>query len=232
LPNSSRTGTARPTTNLEFPGWPPRILIPVDLADQARGDGSHVARFIETLCTITRDTFSGRTGSHLVLRGWQRLLLDHVFARRPDGRRRHRVALVGEPRKNGKSGLAAGIALEGLFECHGAEVYSCAGDREQARIVFGDAKRMVDADPDLSAACKVYRDAIEVVELGSVYRCLSAEAFTKEGLSPTRVVFDELHVQPNDELFNVMALAAGARIDPLLFAITTAGKRPRNERHR
>ena len=222
-PNSSPTGTAKPTTNLEVAGWPPRILTPVDPADQARGEGAHSARFLETPCTITHDTFSGHTRPQPALRGWQRLLLDHVFARRPDGRRRHRVALVGEPRKNGKSGLAAGIALEGLFECHGAEVYSCAGDREQARIVFGDAKRMVDADPDLSAACKVYRDAIEVVELGSVYRCLSAEAFTKEGLSPTRVVFDELHVQPNDELFNVMALAAGARIDPLLFAITTAG---------
>lgn len=204
-------------------GWPPRILTPVSEENIARGDGEDVSEFVEAMCTITKDTFSGRSGSPLELRPWQRLLLGHVFARRPDGRRRHRVALVGEPRKNGKSGLAAGIALDGLFECQGAEVYSCAGDKEQARIVFGDAKKMIEAQPDLSAACKVYRDAVEVVELGSVYRCLSAEAFTKEGLSPTRVVFDELHVQPNDELFNVMALAAGARIDPLLFAITTAG---------
>lgn len=192
-------------------------------ADVRRGDGRHVAEFIETLCTVTRDTFAGPSGSPLTLRPWQRKLLGHVFARRRDGRRRHRVALVGEPRKNGKSGLAAGVALDGLFECAGAEVYSCAGDKEQARIVFGDARRMVEASPDLAEACKVYRDAIEVVSLGSVYRCLSAEAFTKEGLSPTRVVFDELHVQPTDELFNVMALAAGARIDPILFAITTAG---------
>ncbi|MFI6117468.1 terminase large subunit domain-containing protein [Kitasatospora sp. NPDC051164] len=188
-----------------------------------RGDGEHVAEFIEAMCTITRDTFSGASGQPLTLRPWQRKLLGHVFARRQDGRRRHRVALVGEPRKNGKSGLAAGIALDGLFECAGAEVYSCAGDRDQARIVFGDARRMVENSPDLAEACKVYRDAIEVPASGSVYRCLSAEAFTKEGLSPTRVIFDELHVQPNDELFNVMALAAGARIDPLLFAITTAG---------
>ncbi|EST24362.1 terminase large subunit domain-containing protein [Streptomyces roseochromogenus] len=203
--------------------WPPRFLTPVPAADVRRGDGEQVAEFIETLCTVTRDTFAGPSGSPLVLRDWQRTLLGHVFARRKDGRRRHRVALVGEPRKNGKSGLAAGVALDGLFECAGAEVYSCAGDREQARIVFGDARRMVENSPDLAEACKVYRDAIEVIGTGSVYRCLSAEAFTKEGLSPTRVVFDELHVQPNDELFNVMALAAGARIDPMLFAITTAG---------
>lgn len=215
--SSSRAGRRAPRS------WPPRWLTPVPAADVRRGDGAQVGEFIETLCSVTKDTFAGPSGSPLMLREWQKTLLGHVFARRKDGRRRHRVALVGEPRKNGKSGLAAGVALEGLFECAGAEVYSCAGDREQARIVFGDAKRMVENSPDLAEACKVYRDAIEVTGSGSVYRCLSAEAFTKEGLSPTRVVFDELHVQPNDELFNVMALAAGARIDPLLFAITTAG---------
>jgi phage terminase large subunit-like protein len=211
------------TARSRVAGWPPRWLTPVPPADVRRGDGAHVADFIETLCTVTRDTYSGGAGSPLTLRPWQKKLLGHVFARRKDGRRRHRVALVGEPRKNGKSGLAAGVAIEGLFEGRGAEVYSCAGDRDQARIVFADARRMVEASRDLSDACKVYRDAIEVVELGSVYKALSAEAYTKEGLSPTRVIFDELHVQPDDGLFNVMALAAGARVDPLLFAITTAG---------
>ncbi|MFI2184608.1 terminase TerL endonuclease subunit [Streptomyces sioyaensis] len=192
-------------------------------ADVRRGDGEDVADFIESLCTVTKDTFAGPSGSPLTLRGWQHDLLGHLFARRKDGRRRHRVALIGEPRKNGKSGLGAGIALDGLFDGMGAEVYSCAGDKEQARIVFGDARRMVEASPDLSAAIKCYKDALEVVDTGSVYRCLSAEAFTKEGLSPTRVLFDELHVQPNPDLWNVMALAAGARLDPMLIGITTAG---------
>ncbi|RJQ68088.1 terminase large subunit [Pseudonocardiaceae bacterium YIM PH 21723] len=204
-------------------GWPPRILTKVPAADIRRGDGPQVTEFIEGLCSVTRDTWAGPAGEPLRLRPWQATLNAALFARRPDGRRRHRVALVGMPRKNGKSGLGAGYALEGLFECRGAEVLSCAGDREQARIVFADARRMVEASPDLSAACKVYRDAIEVVDLGSVYRCLSAEAYTKEGLNPTRVLFDEVHVQPNDELWNVMALAMGARLDPLLLGITTAG---------
>ncbi|MEU5424021.1 terminase large subunit [Streptomyces olivoreticuli] len=188
-----------------------------------RGDGRDVTDFIETLCSVTKDTYAGPSGSPLLLRPWQHQLLGHLFARRKDGRRRHRVALIGEPRKNGKSGLGAGMALDGLFDGMGAEVYSCAGDKEQARIVFGDARRMVENNPDLSSAIKTYRDALEVVETGSVYRCLSAEAFTKEGLSPTRVIFDELHVQPNPDLWNVMALAAGARLDPLLIGITTAG---------
>lgn len=203
--------------------WPPRWLTPVPAADVRRGDGEHVADFIETLCVVTKDTFAGPSGSPLLLRPWQHKLLGHLFARRADGRRRHRVALVGEPRKNGKSGLGAGIALDGLFEGSGAEVYSCAGDKEQARIVFGDAKRMVENSPDLSEAIKVYKDILEVPATGSIYRCLSAEAFTKEGLSPTRVIFDELHVQPNRELWDVMSLAAGARLDPMLIGITTAG---------
>lgn len=222
MPPSS-TSSSRAAKRERPSSWPPQYLTPVPAADVKRSDGPDVVDFIETLCTVTRDTFSGPSGSPLELRLWQQRLLAHLFARRADGRRRHRMALIGEPRKNGKSGLGAGLALDGLFEGQGAEVYSCAGDKEQARIVFGDAKRMVENSPDLASAIKCYKDALEVVETGSVYRCLSAEAFTKEGLSPTRVLFDELHVQPNPDLFNVMSLAAGARIDPILIGITTAG---------
>jgi phage terminase large subunit-like protein len=105
----------------------------------------------------------------------------------------------------------------------GGEVYSCAADRDQARIVFGMAKRMIEMDDGLSAASKLYRDAVEIPMTGSVYRVLSAEAYTKEGLSPTMVIFDEVHAQPNDDLWNVMSLAGGARVEPLLLGITTAG---------
>jgi phage terminase large subunit-like protein len=160
----------------------------------------------------------------MVLRDWQKSLFTDLLAVRPDGHRRHRRALIGLPRKNGKSAIGSGLALWSLFMGpEGGEVYSCAADRDQARIVFGMAKRMVELDPDLSAGAKLYRDAIEVPLSGSVYRVLSAEAFTKEGLSPTLTVFDEVHAQPNDELWNVMSLASGARVEPLLLGITTAG---------
>jgi phage terminase large subunit-like protein len=82
---------------------------------------------------------------------------------------------------------------------------------------------MVELDPELSSVIRVYRDALEHPSSGSVYRVLSSEAFTKEGLSPTRVLFDELHAIPTRELYDVMSLAMGARSDPLLIAITTAG---------
>lgn len=205
-------------------GWPPAILTPVPLADRRRGDGAAVSDFIEALCPQVKDSVGGRAGEPLVLRPWQRELMSHLFARRADKRLRHKVALIGLARKNGKSALGSGIALHGLLMGpRGGEVYSCAADRDQARIVFGSAKSMVESSPELSEATKVYRDAIEVPSTGSVYRVLSAEAFTKEGLSPTLVIYDELHAAPTSELWNVMTLAQAARYDALTLGITTAG---------
>jgi phage terminase large subunit-like protein len=205
----------------------PRWLTKTTPAERRRGDGDDVARFVEAYCRITKKTIAGNVGDLLVLRKWQRDdILGGLFARRADGRRRHRTGLIGLPRKNTKSTIGSGIALFGLMaEDDGAEVYSCAGSRDQARIVFGVAKRMVELDPELSSECKPYRDAIEVPSTGSVYRVLSSEAPLQEGLNPTLVVFDELHVQPDWELWNTMQLAFGARVDPLLVGITTAGVR-------
>lgn len=135
-------------------------------------------------------------------------------------------------RKNGKSGLGAGWGLSGLvLGPEGGEVYSCAADKQQAKVVFDTARRMVQMDPELSDLLKVYRDVIELEKTGSVYRALSAEAFTKEGLNPHLVIFDEVHAQPNRELWDVMALAMGARLEPMLIGITTAGVRTDSTGH-
>jgi phage terminase large subunit-like protein len=210
----------------KIPGWPPAILTPVPAADIRRGDGPLVTEFIQALCPQVKDSVGGRAGEPLVLRPWQAKLMDHLWARRKDGRLRAKVALVGLARKNGKSALGSGIALYGLYMGpRGGEVYSCAADREQARIVFGSAKQMVEMSPELAEQAKLYRDAIEIPATGSVYRVLSSEAFTKEGLSPTLVVYDELHAAPNRELWDVMTLAQAARYDALTLAITTAGVR-------
>lgn len=204
--------------------WPPRWLTPVPKADRARGDGEHFVEFAETVCRITKESVAGPAGELLQLRPWQTELADHLLARRPDGRYRHRQALIGIGRKNGKSALGASLGLYGLlFGGAGAEVYSCAGDRDQARVVFGTAKRMVELEPELSKVLKAYRDVIEFPQTGSIYRVLSAESYTKEGLNPTLVLFDEVHVQPDRELLDVMALAMGARVEPLMVGITTAG---------
>ena len=207
-------------------GWPPALLTPVSDAERAAGDGAEIVDFIQALCVQVKDSVGGMAGQPLMLREWQKLLLADVFARRPDGRRKHKTAIIGMARKNGKSALGSGIALHALMlGPTGGEVYSCAADRDQARIVFGSAKKMIELSRELSAACTIYRDVVEVVSTGSIYRVLSAEAFTKEGLSPTCVIYDELHSAPNDELWNVMTLAQAARVDAMTIAVTTAGVR-------
>lgn len=188
--------------------------------------GVETVEFIDQFCHVTKDSIGGHVGELISLRGWQQLLVRHLKARRPDGKLRHRQGLIGMARKNAKSTLGAGIALDELtFGPAGSEVYSCAGDREQARIVFGTARRMVEMEPELGSRLKLYRDAIEHPAMGSVYKVLSAEAYSKEGLNPSLVLFDEVHVQPNRELWDVMALAGGSRPEPLMVGITTAGAR-------
>lgn len=204
----------------------PRWLTPVTPQEMQRGDGELYADLIDACCRITKDSVAGPYASPMLTRPWQRQLLRRIYARRGDYRLKHRTALIGMPRKNGKSGLASGIACGSLLlGPAGGELYSCAAERDQARIIFNDTKKMIELDPYLSQLVKTYRDVIEVPSTGTTYRALSAEAFTKEGLNPTLVLFDELHAQPTRELWDVMNLAMGARVEPLMLAITTAGVR-------
>jgi phage terminase large subunit-like protein len=207
--------------------WPPRWLTPVPADALEKSEGSVVASFADRFGIVTKDSVAGLSGSPLVLRDWQKSLLGHVFAADEEDGYRHRVSLVGMPRKSGKSALGSLMALYSLvLGPKGGEVYSVAAEKEQARIVFADAKRIVQESPELSAMTKLYRDAIEMTETHSVYRVVSAEAASKEGFSPTFTVFDELHAQPNRALFDVFSLAMGARGNKsMLVAITTAGVR-------
>lgn len=203
------------------PAW----LTPVPEDAIARGDGDFVCRFADAFATITKDSVAGRAGTKMVLRDWQKELLGQVFARDEDGGLRHRISLLGLPRKQGKSALGSLICAFALMDIktQGAEIYSVAADRNQARIVFEDTKRMIQ-NSELSEHVKIYRDSIMVPATNNIYRVLSADAPRHEGLSPTLVLFDELHAQPNRKLFDVMSLAQGARGKAAtLIAITTAG---------
>ena len=204
--------------------WPPRYLTPVPLADIKRGDGQKAIEFIETFCRVTKDSLAAPTGELLLLRPWQQELVKHLLARRPDGRLRHRQGLIMMPRKNGKSALLSSLTLYLTF-CgpDGGESYAVASSKDQARIVFNDAKRMITMDKELSSAVKIYRDAIEVSDSGAVMRVLAAEAPQLEGLNPHAVCYDEVHTAPGRELWDVLALATGSRVDPLMVGISTAG---------
>lgn len=141
------------------------------------------------------------------------------------GLRRYRTAYIGVPRKNGKSTLGAALALYGLLmdDEPGAEVLSVAGDRAQASLVFHEARAMVEADPFLSERIRTFRYHLEVPETHSVYRVLSSDSKRQQGLNPHWVVFDEVHVQPNEDLWSAMTLGAGTRRQPMVMGITTAG---------
>lgn len=118
------------------------------------------------------------------------------------------------------------LALFSLFEgIVGGEIYAVAGSKDQARILFGVAKRMIEMQPELRERVTIWRDVIECSENGSIFRVLSSEAPAHEGLSPSLTLFDEVHVQPDRELWDVMSLAMGSRPEPLLAGITTAGAR-------
>lgn len=172
-----------------------------------------------------RQTKGKWAGQPMELLPWQEKIIRDLFGTmRPDGKRQYRTAYIEVPRKAGKSTLSAAIALYLLFEGEpGAEVYSAAADREQASIVFEQAKAMVEASPELSRFAETYRRSIAVPALNASYKVLSADAPTKHGLNAHGIVFDELHAQPNRELWDVLTTSTGAREQPLVVAITTAG---------
>jgi phage terminase large subunit-like protein len=205
--------------------WPPQWLTPVAPEAIARGEGELVIDFAEAFGVITKDSIAGKQGTPLVLRDWQKELIRNLYAGDGNDGFQSKLALVGMPRKSGKSAVMSILAAYDLFfGPKGGEVYSIAAEKEQARIVFSDTKKTIEANPELLELTKIYRDAIEVISTGSVYRVLSAESYSKEGLSPTSIFADELHAHQSRELFDVMSLAMGARGNQAhMVAITTAG---------
>lgn len=161
------------------------------------------------------------------LRPWQKAIVQSLFKRRRDGLRQYRTALLMLPRKNGKTELAAAIALYGLLADGeiGAEVYSAAADKDQASLVFQVAAQMIRNDPELDGSVEIVDSQKRIVhrKSGSFYRAISAEAYSKHGFNASTVIYDELHAAPTRELWDVLATSQGARTQPILLAISTAG---------
>ena len=207
--------------------WPPAWLTPVSEEDKARGDGLFAVEFAETYGSVGKDGIAGVRGDSLRFRGWQKELTRCVYARNADGDLNFQLCVIGEPRKNGKSAWAsAAIAIFKLFAegVQGAEIIIAAAEKEQARIIFGECKRMITDSPELSELCQVYKDSIYVPTSGNVLLVVSAEAYSKEGRNPSTVILDELHAHRNRELFDVFSLAMGNRGKiAQLYVVTTAG---------
>lgn len=181
--------------------------------------------FIESLCH-TKGTWAGK---HFELIDWQEQIIRDIFGiLKPNGYRQFNTAYVEIPKKQGKSELAAAVAL--LLTCgdgeERAEVYGCAADRNQAKIVFDVAVDMVKFCPALSRRVKILESQKKLIykPTNSSYQVLSADVANKHGFNTHGVIFDELHTQPNRKLYDVMTQGSGdARMQPLYFLITTAG---------
>lgn len=185
-------------------------------ADQA-------VRFIES---VLHHVKGEKAGQPLMLEDWQKAIVGCLFGwLRPDGTRRYREAYIGVPRKNGKTTLAAAVVLLPTYLDAevGQENYCVAGEREQARLCFDTAKHMIEDAAWLRDRTNLFKYSIETKEGRNVIRALTASPESKHGLNPHAVVSDELHVQRTRDLVDAMKTGMGARRQPLLVHITTAG---------
>lgn len=187
---------------------------------------NRVCRFAEAM-PHTKGEWA-RRGEKIKLEDWQAFVLCALFGwKRADGRRRFRTLYLEVARKNAKSTLLAVIALY-LLACDGesgAEVYSAATTRDQAKIVFHAAKSMAQKEAEFRERFGItcWKDSVTVESSDSYLKALSAEANTLDGLSPHGAIVDELHAHRTREVWDVLETGTGARSQPLLAAITTAG---------
>ena len=203
---------------------PTKFMLPTSHYDKDKAD--RAVRFIEHYLKHTKGEWDKKP---FVLIDWQERIIRDIFGViKENGYRQFNTAYIEIPKKNGKSELAAAVALYLLCADRepGAEIYGCAADRGQASIVFDVAKEMVRKSPELSRKIKIQEASkrLRYKSTNAFYQVLSAEVGTKHGFNVHGVVFDELHTQPNRKLYDVMTKGSGdARRQPLYFLITTAG---------
>lgn len=165
-------------------------------------------------------------GQTVRLEPWQQFYLWVLFGwMRADGTRRFRTAYQEVARKNGKTTVAAGVGLY-LFDADdepGAEVYTAATKRDQARIAHSEATRMVKASPFLRRRIRVFKDNLNIPGTASKFEPVGKDADSLDGLNVHGAIVDEVHAHKNRDLWDILETATGARRQPMMFAITTAG---------
>lgn len=192
--------------------------------DERAANGA-VSFFADHIC-LTDGEWSGKP---FILEPWQANdIVRPLFGwKRRDGTRRYRRCYVWVPRKNGKTELAAGIALLMLLGDAepGGQVYSIASELKQARLVFEKATAMVGKSATLSADLVCLKPSIFCPSLRASFMPLSGKAEGKHGLSASGLIGDEIHEWASGELYQFIHDSEGARRQPLEFLISTAGKK-------
>lgn len=166
-------------------------------------------------------------GTPIRLEPWQQFIVWVLFGwkRADDGTRRFRTAYLEVARKNGKTTLAAGIGLYLLVADGepGAEVYTAATKRDQAKIAHSEATRMVKSSPALRKRIAIFKDNLHIPETASKFEPLGRDSDSMDGLNVHGALIDELHAHKTGEVVDVLDTATGSRRQPLTFEITTAG---------
>lgn len=185
--------------------------------------GERAVQFIEKFCKHHKGEWAGRP---LILEEWQRRIIRIVFGWvRVDGSRRFRTVYIEVARKNGKSLLASGLGLYLLVADQeaGAEVYSFATKEDQARLLWLEAGKTVNKSELLKKHVKVLADSITFDAAGAFFKPLGSDSDTQDGLNPHAGIADELHAHKTRGMWDVIQSGMGARREPLMVAITTAG---------
>ena len=188
---------------------------------------ARVIAFCETL-PITAGIHAGRK---LKLRDWQKEIVNAIYAVDKKGKRKVRTALVTLPRKQGKTALAAALALCHLLGPESEErgqVFSAASDREQAAIIYREMESIILSIPEFETRCHIqsFHRTITDTVTGSVYKAMSADARKAHGLSPSFMVYDELAQSNDRELYDNLVTGTGARKEPLMVVISTQSADP------
>ena len=185
--------------------------------------GQRVVKFVEEYCRHYKGEWAG---SPMLLEDWQKLIILEAFGwKNSDGYRLHRTLWLELARKNGKSQLAAALGVYLLIADGepGAEIYSSATKRDQARIVFDCATQIVKQSKHLAKYIKANRANLSVVRTSSKFEPLSSEGDTLGGLNPHGNIVDELHSHKDRRVWDTLITAQGARRQPMNLLITTAG---------
>lgn len=207
---------------LQIPGYDPN-----ESAGDCWFDEAAAAEGIDFFHEVITHVKGSIAGMPFILEPWQQAIIANIFGwKRPDGMRRYSEVFIYVPRKNGKTAMSSGIVLLVMFTDHepGAEIYSTAGEKDQATLIFKQCKGMIENEVELDSRCQIYKATKSIVfdAENTSYKALSADADTKHGFNSHLVINDELHVQPNRDLIDVMETSMGSRDQPLTIHITTA----------
>lgn len=214
-----------------------RILCAIPNYDPFRNAGR--CRFDKDIAQLVIDFYSEclthikgpKAGEPFILELWEKAIIANLFGwKRPDGTRRYREAFIFVPRKNGKTTFVGGM-VNYVLVCEdepGAEIYSSAGEKEQARLLDAAVKGLARSSPEILRRVQIYKNSIVAIDIntgletGSFYKPISSESYSKHGYNSHMVVNDELHVHKDRKLVDVLETSTGSRAQPLIIHITTS----------